>query len=178
MIRKIGLFVVAAAGLACNQNLAGPTSDQALPADIHKIAIRPVINKTQQFGLEDALAPAIRDEFLHDGRCSIVPEKDADGLVMLTLTRYTVLPIQYDSNLNPTGYKLTIYADLQFLDRAKNIMLWTEKDMPGIQVYPAQNLSGGMSEGQAQALIWDNLSRDVVARVIDGFSAPVVAPVH
>src|SRR5271170_2817455 len=75
---------------------------QLLPPHIRKIAVRNVVNKTQQFGLEDKLTLAIIDEFLRDGQYNIVPEEQADGVVASTITRYILTPIQYDAVLNPT----------------------------------------------------------------------------
>jgi len=139
--------------------------------NIKRVAIRLAVNKTQQFGLEDKFTLAIRDNFLKDGRYPIVPEEDADGVVLVTITRYVLTPVQYDSNLVPTAYKLRILCDLQFIDRATNTALWEEPNMEGIQTYAASILPGGLTEEQARQSIWDTLSRDIVTRVVQGFGS-------
>ena len=146
-------------------------AEQILPPHIRKIAIRPVINKTQQFGLEDKLTLRIRDEFLRNGLYSVAPETMADGVVVLTLTRYILVPTQYDSVLAPTAYKLRVLADLDFVDRTKNQILWTEPNLEGVQTYTASTLTGGITEEAARELIWDVLARDVVTRVVKGFGS-------
>ena len=157
---------------------AGGSSDmsyrpapQILPANIKRIAIRLAINKTQQFGIEDRLTLRVRDEFLRDGRYPIMPEDSCDGIVQMTVTRYILSPIQYDTNLIPTAYKLRLILDLQFIDKRSNTSLWDEKNLEGILTYPASTLPGGQTEEQARESIYDQLARDIVKRVIEGFGS-------
>lgn len=170
-MKRFSLLALAALACACGQDIAYRPAPQILPANITRVAVRLAVNKTQQFGLEDKFTLAVRDQFLKDGRYPIVPEEDANGVVFVTITRYILTPIQYDSNLIPTAYKLRIICDLQFIDRATNTSLWTEPNMEGIQTYAASILPGGLTEEQARELIWDTLSRDIVTRVIQGFGS-------
>jgi len=162
-------LLLAAAG--CGQDIAYHPAPQILPSNIKKVAIRLVINKTQQFGLEDKLTLRIRDEALRTGQYPIVPEDDCDGIILVTIQRYVLTPIQYDATLIPTAYKLRVIVDLQFIDHASNQILWDEKNMEGIQTYAASTLPGGLTEEQAREQIWDSLSRDIVTRVVQGFGA-------
>jgi hypothetical protein len=146
-------------------------SSQLLPQHIKSLSIRPITNKTQQFGLEDKLTLRIRDEFLRDGRYPVVPEDQSHGVVVVTITRYILVPTQFDSVLTPIAYKLRVLADLDFVDRHSNTILWREPNLEGIQSYTAQTLSGGITEEQARELIWDVLARDIVKRTIEGFGA-------
>jgi hypothetical protein len=144
---------------------------QILPQHITRLSLKPVFNKTQQFGLEDKLTLRIRDEFLRDGRYPLVPETDADGVVVVTLTRYILVPTQYDTVLTPTAYKLMILANLDFIDRRANRILWQEPNLEGIQTYVASTLRGGISEEQAREQVWDVLARQIVKRTIEGFGS-------
>lgn len=160
-----------AALLACGQDIAYRPAPQLLPGHIRKLSLRIVVNKTHQYGLEDKLTLRIRDEVLRDGRYPLLPEAESDGIILVTITRYVLTPIQYDANLIPTAYKLRILIDLQFVDRATNTALWEEKNMEGVLVYPASILPGGKTEEQAREAIWDTLARDVVKRVVEGFGS-------
>lgn len=172
MKRWLGVIAMAAAMSACTgTDIAYRPAPQILPANIKRIALRLVVNKTQQFGLEDKLTLRIRDEFLRDGRYPIVPEDNADGVVAVTITRYVLVPIQYDTNLIPKAYKLRILIDLQFIDRSTNTMLFEEPNMEGIETYSAPTFPGGLTEEQAREAIWDTLSRDIVTRVVEGFGS-------
>ena len=170
-MKKLPIVILSSLALGCSQEIAYRPTPQLLPSNIKRVAIRPIINKTQQFGLEDKFSLNIRDEFLRDGRYPIVPEAGADGIVWVTIGRYILTPVQFDSQLVPTAYKLRIIVDLQFVDKTTNTALWEEKNMEGIQTYPAPTLAGGMTEEQARELIWNTLSRDIVKRVIDGFGS-------
>lgn len=164
------LAAMAVALSACaGADVAYNPAPQILPQNIRRLALRLVVNKTQQFGLEDKFTLRIRDEFLRDGRYPLVPEDSADGIVAVTITRYLNVPIQYDSNLIPTAYKLRILVDLQFIDRATNTMVFEEPNMEGIQTYAASTMPGGLTEEQAREQVWDILAPDIVKRVIDGF---------
>ena len=99
-MRKLSLALIAVALSACG---GGPEvgyrpAPQLLPSNIQSLAIRPIVNKTQQFGLEDKLALAVRDEFLRDARYPLVPEAEANGIVWITITRYILTPIQHNGH--------------------------------------------------------------------------------
>lgn len=172
-LRALAFLALAGLSAACGtgDDMIYKPADQILPQHIKRLAVRPVINKTQQFGLEDKLTLRVRDEFLRDGSYQVAPETMADGVVVITLTRYILVPTQYDSVLAPTAYKLRVMADLDFVDRTKNQILWTEPNLEGVQTYTASTLTGGMTEEQARELIWDVLARDVVTRVVKGFGS-------
>ena len=172
-MRKFLPCILAAAVLGCSgpeQEIHYNPAPQILPQNIHRIALHPIVNKTNQFGLEDKLLLDVRDTFLSDGRYPLVPENQTDGVVWITITRYLNVPIQFDSTLVPTAYKLTILIDVSFVDQKKaGQAMWVEKSIEGIQVYSAPTIPGGMTEEQAREVIWTNLAHSVVTRVIDGF---------
>ncbi len=170
-MRKHWTLLIAAAAMGCS----GPEvhynpTPQILPQDVRRIALHPILNKTGQFGLEDKLMLAVRDEFLRDGRYPLVPEAEADGVVWTTISRYLSTPIQYDANLVPTAYKLRVLTDIQFVDRKKpDQALWVEKNIDEVFTYSAPTLAGGLTEELAREQIWNTLAKDIVKRVIDGF---------
>jgi hypothetical protein len=173
-MRRLALVVSLAALAACGgggPDMAYRPTPQILPSNIQKLSIRPIVNKTQQFGLEDKLALAVRDEFLRDARYPLVPENESNGMVWITITRYLLTPLQYDATLAPTSYKLRILIDVQMVDRSTNQSLWEEKNLEGALTYPASTLTGGLTEEQARENIWTILAPMVVKRVVDGFGA-------
>ena len=171
-MRRYALLLAAAAALAaCNEDISYSPAPQILPSNIQKLGLQQVINKTQQFGLEDKLGLAIRDQFLADGRYPVVPVEDCNGIVQVTLTRYLLTPIQYDATLNPTTYKLRIAVDLQVIDKSANTALWDEKNLEGVLVFPTSTLAGGLTEEQAREQIYPVIATKIVKRVIDGFGA-------
>jgi hypothetical protein len=168
--RLIPLVLIALAA-ACGTDVAYKPTPQLLPQHVQRLALRPIINKTQQFGLEDKLLLRVRDEFLRDGRYPLVPESESQGIVWITVSRYILTAVQYDATQAATAYKLRILIDLQFVDKSTNQIIWEEKNLEGILSFPAQTLRGGLSEEQAREQIWDILSRNIVKRVVDGFGS-------
>jgi hypothetical protein len=122
-MKRTWLLVAAAALAACGTDVAYRPTPQLLPQNIQRLAIRPIVNKSQQFGLEDKLALRVRDEFLRDGRYPLSPE-DATGAVNITITRYILTVLQNDATLAPTSYKLRILVDVQMVDVKANQTIW------------------------------------------------------
>lgn len=175
-MRLLALLAVAALSACAGLRARSGPPPQPLPPGIRKLAIRPIVNKTQQSGLEDQLALALRDEFLRDGRHPLVPEGESDGVVLVTINRYLLTPLQYDASLNPTTYRLHVAVDVQLLDRAAGKVLWDEKGLEASLSYPYVSLTGGLSEDAARQNLWAILSPMIVARVIDGFGATAGPP--
>lgn len=156
---------------ACGADVAYNPTPLLLPQRVQRLALRPITNKTQQFGLEDKLLLRVRDEFLRDGRYPLVPEPESQGVVLITISRYILTAVQYDATQAATAYKLRILVDVEFVDKTSNQILWEEKNLEGILSFPAQTLRGGLSEEQAREQIWDILSRNIVRRVVYGYGS-------
>ena len=169
--RRILPLVILAFGAACGTEAAYKPTAQIIPQHVQRIALRPIVNKTQQFGLEDKLLLRVRDEFLRDGRYPLVPEPESQGIVWITISRYILTAVQYDSTPAATAYKLRILVDLQFVDKTTNQILWEEKNLEGILSFPASTLRAGLTEEQAREQIWDILARNIVKRVVNGFGS-------
>lgn len=164
-------LVILALTAACGTDVAYKPTAQLIPQHIQRLALRPIVNKTQQFGLEDKLSLRVRDGFLRDGRYPLVPEPESQGIVWITISRYILTAVRYDSTQGATAYKLRILIDLQFVDKSTNQILWEEKNLEGILSFPAQSQRDGLSEEQARERIWDILAPSIVKRVVNGFGS-------
>ncbi len=176
-MKKVLFFLSCAvfcfAVMSCNSPY--DPAPQILPEYIRKVYIRPVVNNTNQFGLEAKLMNALSDEVLRDGRLSLVnTEAESDGFLTVTIKRYILQPLTYDANMVTEQYKLWIIASVSFIDRENNVTLWTEPNMEGIQIYldaTKGSMGEGMTEEEAREIIWEKLSRDIVKRTIKGFGS-------
>lgn len=158
---------------ACaGENVVYTPQAQIMPQHIKKIAVRPILNRTEVFALEDKFYNELYDTFLRNGMYQIVAENDgAQGVVVTTISRYLNVPIQYDSQLIPTVYRMDIWLDVVFMDATTNTPVWREPAFLGTQIYAASTLPGGMTEQQARDIIFEKLSKDIVKRTVDGFGS-------
>lgn len=163
-----GLLLAACAG----EGVIYKPQAQIMPQHIKKIAVRPVLNRTEVFTLEDKFYIELYDQFLQNGSYQIVPENNgAEGVVVTTISRYLNVPIQYDSQLIPTVYRMEVLLDVVFIDKSTNAPVWREPAFLGTQIYSASTLPGGMTELQARDVIWKKLSKDIIKRTVDGFGS-------
>jgi hypothetical protein len=173
-MKKVLLSLCACAALAaCASDGAVYTPQaQIMPQHIKKIAVRPILNRTEVFALEDKFYNELYDEFLRNGSYTIVAENNgAEGVVVTIISRYLNVPIQYDSQLIPTVYRMDIWLDVVFMDKTTNTPVWREPAFLGTQIYAASTLPGGMTEVQARDMIFEKLSKDIVKRTVDGFGS-------
>ena len=163
-----GLLLAACAG----EGVIYKPQAQIMPQHIKKIAVRPVLNRTEVFTLEDKFYIELYDQFLQNGSYQIVPENNgAEGVVVTAISRYLNVPIQYDSQLIPTVYRMEVLLDVVFIDKSTNAPVWREPAFLGTQIYSASTLPGGMTEVQARDVIWKKLSKDIIKRTVDGFGS-------
>jgi hypothetical protein len=146
-------------------------AEQKLPQHIKRISVRPFVNKTQQFGLEEKLTLKVIDEFLKNGEYGVVQESGAEGVVVGDITHYILTPIQYDVNLVPTVYKLNVLVNVRLLDREANRYLWEEPAMQATKMYSSPTLPGGLTEESAREYLWEILAKDIVKRTVEGFGS-------
>ena len=144
-------------------------AEQLLPHSVQKIALHPVVNKTQQFGISDKLSISIRDAFLRNGDYVIVPDKDAQGIVEPSITRYIDTPLTYNQNLTPVTYQLLMLLDVQFVDVKTNTVLWDQPNIQETVTYTDAAIPGGITEEQAREELYPKFAQDVVTRVVHGF---------
>ena len=159
--------VIAVAGCASPYSPA----PQILPAYMKNIYIRPFVNNTSQYGLEEKLTLAVVDEFVRDGRLKVVnSEAEADAVLVGEISKYILQPLTYDANMVTEQYKLWVLLNVHFVDKVKNVTMWTEPNMEGIQIYYDVS-RGGPTEEEVRQTLWDGLSRDIVKRTVEGFGS-------
>lgn len=173
-MKKAGFMLCLCAVLAgcAGENVVYTPQAQIMPQHIKKVAVRPILNRTEVFALEDKFYNELYDTFLRNGTYQIVAENNgAEGVVVTTISRYLNVPVQYDSQLIPTVYKMDIWLDVVLMDKTTNTPVWREPAFLGTQIYAASTLPGGMTEQQARDIIFEKLSKDIVKRTVDGFGS-------
>ncbi len=144
---------------------------QRVPHYIKKIAIVPFKNETPFFGLEDKFTIRLSDELIRDGRFSLSSIDGAEGYLGGKIKKYILTPLNYDTNLVPTSYKLWIICDVYFVDKLNNVTLWQEPNFEGVEIFQAATMPGGKTEEEVREMIWDTLARNIIKRTVGGFGA-------
>ena len=144
---------------------------QIMPQHITKIHVRPIINRTEVFALEDRLVVEVVDEFLRNGEYSITQEEQADGILAGEILRYILIPVQYDTQLVPTVYRMEVLLNLRFIDKNSQETIWQEPALQQVYIFSAATLDGGMSEEQAREELWKNFAKMIVKRTVEGFGS-------
>jgi hypothetical protein len=157
------------------------TSVKHLPAEIKYVYIPEFINKvTGQIGIESRFRYVVKEEFLRDGRLSIVDdEKLADAKLEVEIDKYVLEPESYDENFVIESYRLRVLINVRLYEREKGEVegvalwsekpLWEEKALEGRHIYYIPTRPGGMTEAEAQEVVWRKLARDILLRTIEGF---------
>ena len=173
-MKKLSILISLCALLAAcaAENVVYTPQAQIMPQHIKKVAVRPILNRTEVFALEDKFYNELYDTFLRNGTYQMVSENNgAQGVVVTTISRYLNVPIQYDSHLIPTVYRMDIWLDVVLMDTTTNAPVWREPALLGTQIYAASTLPGGLTEQQARDIIFEKLSKDIVKRTVDGFGS-------
>lgn len=171
IIFLLGLILPLFACNALQDKMYYRPNAQIMPQHITKIHVRPIINRTEVFALEDRLVIEVVDEFLRNGSYSIVQEDDANGVLAGEILRYILIPVQYDTQLVPTVYRMEVLLNLRFIDKNSQETIWQEPALQQIYTYSAATLPGGMSEEQAREQLWKNFAKMIVKRTVEGFGS-------
>lgn len=153
------------------------SADQIMPDHIKNIYVQPVINATNQFGIEVSFTNYLTEEFMLDGCLSIVNNvEEADTAITVTVKRYILEPLTYDVSGVAEQYKLWVIVSVSLINKDNNTVLWTEPNLEGIQIYKDiirtqtyDSFGEGMNEEDARHLVWSKISRNIVRRTIKGF---------
>lgn len=173
ILKKVSRFISLLATCYLLLFFAGCVKQPAsvLPLYVKKIAINNFTNTTVQYGIEDKLSRKVIDEFLRDGRLEIVKPEEADALLSGIIVTYNLEPVSYDAQGVIEQYKLYIGVDVTFKDVRENTVLWTENNIHEDYTYYVLAKAGQLVETEydAQEVVTDFLSRDIVKRTIVGW---------
>lgn len=170
MKRNVLILSIALCGCSSSQIVYNP-APQILPQHIKSIAVKPFVNRSSIFGIEEKLTLKIIDEFIRDGKYQLRSENDADGIISGEIKSYIMIPIQYDANLVPTTYKITLHYAIRMIDKIKNIILWEENTLVANYIFSDPSIPGGMTEEQAREKLWEIIAKDTVKRTVEGFGS-------
>lgn len=108
--------------LGCGYALIGQGS--SVPSDIHSIAIPTFTNTSQEPGMETTFTQVVREEFIKNGRLTVVENKKADWIMKGEINEYYLKPVSFDSRDNVVAYWIEMTLSIELTDaKSKKIIL-------------------------------------------------------
>ena len=131
---------------------------------IKSVTVSPIANETVEYGLEDDLADAIRQDFSRRQR-----GEGTDSIFTGTIKLYEILIISLDQNNQPEQYRLVIQMSFVFEDLKRNKVLRNEKNYEKIHDFYVVSDRGEPPETlkEAKDKLIKELSEDVVSNIVE-----------
>ncbi|KPJ50659.1 hypothetical protein AMJ40_02165 [candidate division TA06 bacterium DG_26] len=135
----------------------------ALYSDIKSVAIPVFENETVKYGLSETITEKLIQAFMQDGTLKIKDEREADSILMGRVVSYERVPFIYDEYETISSFRTLIKVTVQFRDRVRDRILWTQ-EFQDWGSYPAD---GDESEGVEEAL--EKLKDQILREIIEGW---------
>lgn len=163
----------------CGYALAG--RGNFLPSYIRVIGIPSFENHTSFFQMAQLVTDKVRTEFIGRGNYKIVPELlGADAVLVGAVTNVTIVPTNFAAQ-QASRYTITVTANIQLRDVAKDTILWSNPAVSIREEYDAtSSISNDPSgfvdpssfftqESNALERISSEFSRSVVSAILEAF---------
>jgi hypothetical protein len=141
----------------------GYRSRSDLLGHIDSVTVSPIANETVEYGLEDDLGDAIRQEFnRHWG-------EGTDSVFTGAIRIYEILPISLDQNNQPEQYRLVIGMSFVFEDRKRNKVLRNERNYEKMHDFYVVSDRGEPPETlqEAKQKLIEEAAEDVVSTIVE-----------
>jgi hypothetical protein len=173
------LAAVIAAAIAsngCGYALAG--RGNFLPDYIRTIGIPAFENHTSFFALAELVTDKVRTEFIGRGNYKIVPEAlGADAVLVGAVTNVSIVPASFSTEQQASRYTITVTANIELRDVAKDTVLWTNPSMSVREEYDATSAISNDPTGFVDPSTFFNQETNAVERVSSEFSRTVVSAI-
>ena len=178
-LRRILCATVTAAAVAstsCGYALAG--RGNFLPGYIQTIGIPTFQNQTSYFALAELVTDKVRTEFIGRGNYKIVPESTgADAVLIGSVTNVSILPTSFSAEQQASRYTITVTANLELRDVAKDTVLWSNASLSVREEYDATSAIAGDPNLGVDPSTFFNQETNAVERVSNEFSRTVVSSI-
>ncbi len=94
---------------------------------INSVAVMRFNNQTAEYGLSDLVTDNIIDAFISDGSFKVLPEIDAEVLLIGNLLRYERKAHTYNENDEVQEYKVEMDFEISLKNRIDNAEIWKER---------------------------------------------------
>lgn len=135
-LAPLAVLAVAAAALAgCGYALVGQASN--IPADVQRVYVAPLENRTPRSQADQVVTRAIADELITRQRFTVVGSADeADAVLSGAVSGFGVTPVSFDNLGRATEYEISITAEMLFRRVESEEVLWSNEQYVFRQNYP------------------------------------------
>lgn len=145
-----------------------------VPEGARNIAILAFVNNTNEPYVDIEVTKAVANEFVHDGRLSVVGPEEADLVLKGSVAKFEMIPQSYDINSYVQQYNVNIVVDITLEDVKAHKIILREKGLNSVFVASYAVTVGDIKTtkiAKQQAVI--KASQDVAltlrSRVLEGF---------
>jgi hypothetical protein len=164
------------ASSGCGYALAG--RGNFLPNYIQTIGIPTFQNHTSYFVLAELVTDKVRTEFIGRGNYKIVPESTgADAVLIGAVTNVSIVPASFSAEQQASRYTITVTANIELRDVAKDTVLWTNPSLSVREEYDATSAISNDPTGFVDPSTFFNQETNAVERVSSEFSRTVVSAI-
>lgn len=154
------LSICIASACGCMYGFTG-----ALRREIKTVAIPTFENTTLKYGLETAFTEETVDAFVEDGRLKVVAEKNADSILLCTITGFTRVAFSYDESGNVKQDKVTVTLSVLYKDVQTDKPILDKKEMAewGTYFLESETEDDAISEAALK------FGRDIISEIVSAW---------
>lgn len=138
-----------------------------LPDDIRTVNMPTCVNQTTEPLIEQDVTASILSQIQMDGSLRVASENTADTILEVTLTKFWIDPVAYETDASSTAnqYRMSIRASFVLRRRADNSVV---AEAPSITGWYDFDFAGDMTSSKAVGLrpAADDLGRRIVGRIV------------
>ena len=97
---------------------------------------------------------------------NVVSEFQADAIVSGTIVDIIDSEDTYSKDEAAEKFRITVYANVTFFDRKKNLEIWSEKNLEGWAVYDASD-TAAREDAILEAL--EMLAKEIIDKTVSGW---------
>jgi lipopolysaccharide assembly LptE-like protein len=169
-------LVAVLASNGCGYALAG--RGNFLPAYIRIIGIPSFENQTSFFQMAQLVTDKVRTEFIGRGNYKIVPEATgADAVLVGAVTDVRIVPTNFSAEQQASRYTITVTANIQLRDVAKDTVLWSNPAISVREEYDATSATTADPAGFVDPSAFFTQESNALERISNEFSRSVVSAI-
>jgi outer membrane lipopolysaccharide assembly protein LptE/RlpB len=169
-LRLAALAAALVVANGCGYALVGQASN--VPADVRRVYVAPLENRTPRAQADTFLTRAIADELVTRQRFTIVSaEGEADAVLTGAVNAFGVTPVAFDEQGRATEYEISITAEMLFRRVGSDDALWSNEQYVFRQNYPVEvsEIEYFDREDLALQAAAERFAETMVADLLEGF---------